>query len=286
MSNETGPKISSLGIQDVQSLLPTRKLNGHKGEHGKLLIISGDEGYGGAGILVSEAAIKTGAGLVKLLTREAHISASLARNPEVIVCGGENAQNLEMHFPWAEAFICGPGMFQNYWSEQMLYKLLTFTQERSQPILLDAGALRLLSIEPFKQLPLPQNLVITPHPSEAADLLGITTAEVQLDRLKATIDLHKIYGGTVVLKGQGTIIFNGDTSHLCSVGGPELAVAGSGDVLSGIIGSLLSQGLTPKEAAISGVAIHSAAGKQFTEHSGRIGLAASELIPYARNLLN
>ena len=168
----------------------------------------------------------------------------------------------------------------------MLYKLLTFTQGQSQPILLDAGALRLLSIEPFKQIPLPQNLVITPHPGEAADLLGITTAEVQSDRLKATKDLHKIYGGTVVLKGQGTIIFNGDTCHLCSVGGPELAVAGSGDVLSGIIGSLLSQGLTPAEAAISGVAIHSNAGKQFIQTAGRIGLAASELISYARNLLN
>jgi ADP-dependent NAD(P)H-hydrate dehydratase / NAD(P)H-hydrate epimerase len=286
MSNETGSSVKPLSIHDVQSLLPTKKLDGHKGQHGKLLIVAGDEGYGGAGILVSEAAIKTGTGLVKLLTREAYVSAALARNPEVMVYGGENAQNLEMHFPWAEVFLCGPGMFQNYWSEQLLYKLLIFTKEENLPILLDAGALRLLSMEPFKQMSLPQNLIITPHPGEAANLLGTTPAVVQANRLKAAKDLHMIFGGTVVLKGHGTIIFDGNTCHLCSVGGPELAVAGSGDVLSGIIGSLLSQGLTPGEAAISGVAIHSNAGKQFAQHTGTIGLAASELISYARNLLN
>ena len=112
MSNETGSSVKPLSIHDVQSLLPTRKLDGHKAQHGKLLIVAGDEGYGGAGILVSEAAIKTGTGLVKLLTREAYISAALARNPEVMVCGGENAQNLEMHFPGQRFFSVGQECFK------------------------------------------------------------------------------------------------------------------------------------------------------------------------------
>ena len=92
--------------------------------------------------------------------------------------------------------------------------------------------------------------------------------------------------GIIVLKGNGTIICDGDTSYLCSVGGPELGVAGSGDVLSGLIGSLLSQGLKPLDAAIAGVALHSGAGNQFTKNTGVIGLAASELIPLIRDLLN
>jgi NAD(P)H-hydrate epimerase len=177
-------------------------------------------------------------------------------------------------------------MFHNYWSEQMLYKLIEYAQQNAVPTLLDAGALRLLEIEAFAQLTLPENLIMTPHPGEAAGLLNISVKEVQADRLKAAKDLHLKFGGIVVLKGHGTIIYDGNTPYLCSVGGPELGIAGSGDVLSGLIGSLVSQGLEPMDAAIAGVALHSGAGNQFTKNTGVIGLAASELIPLIRDLLN
>ena len=286
MKNDIEPIAEILTVQNIRSLLPKRKKDAHKGSHGKLLIVAGDEGYGGAGTLTSETAMKTGTGLVKLLTRERYVAPNLARNPEIMVLGGDNAQDLESQFPWADIFVCGPGMFQNYWSEQLLYKLIEYAQLNHIPTLLDAGALRLLSMEVFAELALPENLIITPHPGEAASLLNMSVAEVQEDRLQAAKDLHSKFGGTVVLKGHGAVIYDGHTCHICLVGGPELAVAGSGDVLSGLIGSLLSQGLKPKDAAISGVALHSAAGHQFTQNTGMIGLAASELVPLIRNLLN
>ena len=286
MEDKIKPIANTLTINDVQSLFPKRAQDSHKGNHGKLLIIAGDEGYGGAGTLASETAVKTGSGLVKLLTRECYVASNLARNPEIIVCGGDNAQDLESHFPWADVFVCGPGMFHNYWSEQLLYKLIEYAQKYAVPTLLDAGALRLLEMEAFAQLILPKNLIITPHPGEAAGLLNISVNEVQADRLKAAKDLHIKFGGTIVLKGYGTIIYDGDNTYLCSVGGPELGVPGSGDVLSGLIGSLVSQGLKPMDAAVAGVALHSGAGNQFTKNIGVIGLAASELVPLIRNLLN
>jgi hydroxyethylthiazole kinase-like uncharacterized protein yjeF len=286
MDENVSPTVKELSFEDIKSNIPKRKENSHKGDHGKLLIIAGDEGYGGAGTLVSETAIKTGAGLVKLLTRECYVASALARNPEVMVFGGDNAQDLESHFSWAEVFVCGPGMFHNYWSEQMLYKLIEYAQQNAVPTLLDAGALRLLEIEAFAQLTLPENLIMTPHPGEAAGLLNISVKEVQADRLKAAKDLHLKFGGIVVLKGHGTIIYDGNTPYLCSVGGPELGIAGSGDVLSGLIGSLVSQGLEPMDAAIAGVALHSGAGNQFTKNTGVIGLTASEIIPLIRDLLN
>ena len=154
------------------------------------------------------------------------------------------------------------------------------------PTLLDAGALRLLTKEPFTKMALPKDIILTPHPGEASSLLGITTEKIQKNRLKAVKDLHIKFGGIIVLKGHGTVIHDGKESYLCSSGGPELAVAGSGDILSGVIGSLMAQGLQPKDAAIAGVALHANAGDFFAKEMGNIGLAASELIPHIRNALN
>jgi len=286
MNKIVKPTVHEFSYKDIKSKLPVRIKDAHKGNHGKLLIVAGDEGYGGAGILTSEAALKTGTGLVKLLTRKSHVSPSLAKNPEVMVCGSDNAQDLEQNFLWPNVFVCGPGMFENYWSEQLLYKLITYAKKNRIPTLLDAGALRLLTKEPFTKMALPKDIILTPHPGEASSLLGITTEQIQKNRLKAVKDLHIKFGGIIVLKGHGTVIHDGKESYLCSSGGPELAVAGSGDILSGVIGSLMVQGLQPKDAAIAGVALHANAGDFFAKEMGNIGLAASELIPHIRNALN
>lgn len=286
MNKIVKPTVHEFSYKDIKSKLPVRIKDAHKGNHGKLLVVAGDEGYGGAGILTSEAALKTGTGLVKLLTRKSHVSPSLAKNPEVMVCGADNAQDLEQNFLWPNVFVCGPGMFENYWSEQLLYKLITYAKKNRIPTLLDAGALRLLTKEPFTKMALPKDIILTPHPGEASSLLGITTEKIQKNRLKAVKDLHIKFGGIIVLKGHGTVIHDGKESYLCSSGGPELAVAGSGDILSGVIGSLMAQGLQPKDAAIAGVALHANAGDFFAKEMGNIGLAASELIPHIRNALN
>ena len=129
-------------------------------------------------------------------------------------------------------------------------------------------------------------MVLTPHPGEASEMLNITVKEIQKNRIQSAKALQKKYGCIIVLKGNGTIICNNKDIYLCSYGGPELAVAGSGDILSGVIGSLIAQGLTPFEAAKTGVVIHALAGEEFANDVGRIGLAAGELIPYVRKFLN
>ena len=286
MNKNVKPAAKEFTFADIKIHIPERKEDAHKGDHGKLLVIAGDEGFGGAGILSSEAGLKTGAGLVKLLTRKSHASSSLARNPEVMVTGTDNAQDLEENLNWPDVVIAGPGMFENYWSEQILYKLLTSNLKDRIPTLLDAGALRLLTHDAFSTIKLHDQIVLTPHPGEAAEMLGTTVKEIQKDRMKSAKELQKKYGGIIVLKGHGTIICDDEDIYLCSSGGSELAVAGSGDVLSGLIGSLIAQGLTPINAAIAGVGIHAQAGAKFANKIGKIGLAAGELIAYIRRLLN
>lgn len=138
----------------------------------------------------------------------------------------------------------------------------------------------------FTKIKLHEQTVLTPHPGEAAEMLKITTEEIQNNRVKSAKELQKKYGCIIVLKGHGTIICNKQNAYLCSSGGPELAVAGSGDILSGVIGSLIAQGLTPWDAAITGVGIHAQAGEAFAKDVGKIGLAASEIIAYIRTQLN
>ena len=286
MNKNVSPAVNEFSFEDIKKNIPKRMKNAHKGDHGKLLVIAGDDGFGGAGILSSECGLKTGAGLVRLLTRKSHVSASLAKNPEVMVSGADNAQDLEANLEWPDAVVAGPGLFENYWSEQMLYKLLASLTLNETPALLDAGALRLLTREIFSKITLHGQTVLTPHPGEAAEMLATTVKEIQRNRIKSAKELQKKYGCIIVLKGNGTIVCNKNDTYLCSSGGPELAVAGSGDVLSGVIGSLIAQGLAPIDAAITGVGIHARAGEEFTKDVGKIGLAASELIPYLRKFLN
>jgi len=286
MNKNVSPTVKEISYEDIKRHLPKRRENSHKGDHGKLLIIAGDEGYGGAGIMSSESGLKTGAGLVKLLTRKSHVTASLSRNPEIMVSGADNAQDIEANLEWPDAVVAGPGMFLNYWSEQILYKLLFTIADKGTYALLDAGALRLLSLKAFSKINLHSDMVLTPHPGEAAEMLKVTTKEIQKNRIKSAKALQKKYGCIIVLKGSGTIICNENDIYLCSSGGPELAVAGSGDILSGVIGSLIAQGLAPFEAAKTGVVIHALAGEEFANNVGKIGLAAGELIPYIRKFLN
>ena len=286
MNKNVSPTVKEISYEDIKRHLPKRRENSHKGDHGKLLIIAGDEGYGGAGIMSSESGLKTGAGLVKLLTRKSHVTASLSRNPEIMVSGADNAQDIEANLEWPDAVVAGPGMFLNYWSEQILYKLLFTIANKGTYALLDAGALRLLSMKAFSKIKLRSDMVLTPHPGEAAEMLKVTTKEIQKNRIESAKALQEKYGCIIVLKGSGTIICNENDIYLCSSGGPELAVAGSGDILSGVIGSLIAQGLAPFEAAKTGVVIHALAGEEFANNVGKIGLAASELIPYLRKFLN
>ena len=185
------------------------------------------------------------------------------------------------------AFAAGPGMGTAKTAEQLLREVL----DAGAPLVLDADALNLIAASKTLQARLPKRnapTVLTPHPAEAARLLGCAAAAVQSDRVKAALELAGRYQALVVLKGNGSIIANPDgTWQVNTSGNPGMASAGMGDVLTGMIAALLAQGAETRVATAAAVWLHGAAGDALArEGKGPIGISASEVIDAARRLLN
>ncbi|KTC25607.1 carbohydrate kinase [Pseudomonas marginalis ICMP 9505] len=271
-------------ISDVQPLLhghlpqlAARSPGAHKGQFGHLLVIGGDRGVGGAALLSAESALRSGAGMVSLATRPEHVPAALTRFPEVMSVGISSANQVMGLLEKISVIVIGPGLGAAAWGKS----LLSVAANAKLPQVWDADALNQLATGSFT---LPANSVITPHPGEAARLLGITTAEVQADRLKAARALSHKFNAVAILKGAGSLIASplGSVSR-CDQGHPAMATAGLGDVLAGLVGALLAQGMPAYDASCLAVWLHATAGdRQGT--FGR-GLAASDLIPAIRQLL-
>ena len=267
----------SLGIR-----LPQRNKNAHKGSHGKVLVIAGSEGMGGAGILASEASLYCGSGLVTLFTHKSNVEASLVRNPEIMALGIQNRIESPDNI---NVFLIGPGFTNDKWSE-IAYECLS-TNTKNAYLIFDAGALYFLS-EP-KKINVSKGAILTPHPGEAAKLLNTAIENIQANRESSAKKIAIKYDAeAVILKGHNTVVYikNTDKTFLCKDGGPELASAGTGDVLAGILSALLAQGLSIKDACLLAVAVHSKAGINFKEEVGEIGLNASALIMLSRKMLN
>jgi len=257
--------------------LAARAPTSHKGRFGHVLLIGGDRGLGGAILLSAQSALRSGAGMVSVATRSEHVAAALARTPEAMVLGTSSANQLMALLQKVSVLVVGPGLGQAAWGRS----LLSAAANAPLPQVWDADALNLLA---EARVSLPQGCVITPHPGEAARLLGIGTADVQADRPAAALALSKKYTAVVVLKGAGSLIAHPDGRlALCHQGHPAMATAGLGDVLAGLLGALLAQGMAPFDAACLAVWLHANAGEQ-QGISGR-GLAASDLIPAIRQLL-
>ncbi|MBV4486394.1 NAD(P)H-hydrate dehydratase [Pseudomonas sp. SWRI153] len=257
--------------------LATRSPTSHKGRFGHVLLIGGDHGFGGAILLSTETALRSGAGMVSLTTRPEHVPAALTRVPEAMALGASSANQLMGLLEKVSVLVVGPGLGQASWGRA----LLSAAANAALPQVWDADALNLLA-SGFVQLP--KDCVITPHPGEAARLLQISTAEVQADRPAAALALSKKYSTVVVLKGAGSLIAHPDGRlALCHQGHPAMATAGLGDVLAGLVGALLAQGMDAFDAACLAVWLHANAGAQQGKF-GR-GLAASDLIPAIRQLL-
>jgi NAD(P)H-hydrate epimerase len=265
--------------KNLRGLIKPRARHAHKGEAGRVLIVGGQPGMPGAPRLAGEAAYRAGAGLVKVATHTAHAAAISAACPELIAHGvsqglhvGECAHN-------ANAIAVGPGLGLDTWGRELA--LATF--ELDVPRVVDADGLRHLAAQPRKSA----NWVLTPHPGEAAALLDIACEDVQHDRVRVARAIAKRYGGVCVLKGSGTIVTDGSDAPvwLCDRGGPALATAGTGDVLTGILAALLAQGLTPLDAARLGVWLHASAG-DCVAAQGERGMLASDLLLPLRNLVN
>ncbi|HWD32703.1 MAG TPA: NAD(P)H-hydrate dehydratase [Pseudomonas sp.] len=257
--------------------LAPRQLAAQKGDFGHVLVVGGDRGTGGAVMLSAEAALRCGAGLVSLATRSEQVPAALARLPEVMSLGVHSANQLITPIERASVVVVGPGLGQAAWGRS----LLSAVTSARMPQVWDADALNLLARAP---LALAAGSIITPHPGEAARLLGISTEAVQADRAGAARKLARKYAVICVLKGAGTLVADpAGQLALCTRGHPAMAGAGLGDVLSGVLGALLAQGMSSWDAARLGVWLHACAGERLGVQ-GR-GLAASDLVPAIRHLL-
>ncbi|GAB3275145.1 NAD(P)H-hydrate dehydratase [Parahaliea aestuarii] len=279
---------------DLYSLLaqwPARKPDAHKGDCGRVVVVGGDDGMGGAILLAAEAALRCGAGLVSAATRERHVSALLARCPEAMARGVRGGQDLAPMLAAVDAIALGPGLGQSSWSEQLFQAACdqaacdqAACEAQDKTLVVDADGLNLLAGGAGGVRFPRQDWVLTPHPGEAARLLGTDTAAIQADRFAAVQALQARYGGVVVLKGKGSLICDGRHLLLSDYGNPGMASGGMGDVLSGVIAALLAQGLAPLDAAALGVCLHGAAADS-AAGAGQRGLLASDLLAPMRELL-
>jgi NAD(P)H-hydrate epimerase len=255
----------------IARLLPPRRRSAHKGNHGHVLVIGGGPGMGGAVRLAGEAALRVGAGLVTVATCTANVAAINAARPELMCHGVDTAEALERLMLRADVIAIGPGLGTDGWARTLLAKALTW----QGPLLLDADALNLLAQQPSRR----GDWILTPHPGEAARLLGISTQEVQQDRLRAARDLTERYGGTVVLKGANSVVLEaGELPWLCDRGNPGMGTAGMGDVLTGVVAGIAAQATDSKAAARVGVLVHAQAGDLAAANFGERGLLASDVI--------
>lgn len=271
--------------EDLGECLPPRSKSSHKGRFGHLLVVGGDHGMGGAALLASEAAMRSGAGLVTLATRSEHVRASLSRCPEIMVKGVDSSAQLQPLLDKVDVIVVGPGLGQNAWAEQMLLTAL----EAGKPMVLDADALNLMvSKNLFSKFELKQRnkWLCTPHPGEAARLLGETVNDIEQDRFDAVERLQTVCGGTVVLKGAGSLVSAGDASYLCSAGNPGMSVGGMGDVLSGICGAFMAQKMSPENAARIAVYVHATAADYIAQSQGEVGMLASDLFLTIPKVIN
>ncbi len=268
-----------IAASEVRALLRPRARDAHKGDHGHVLVVGGDQGMGGATLLAAESALRSGAGWVSLATRAEHLSASLARCPEVMVRAVLTPLDLQPMLARADVVLLGPGLGQGDWGRQLLLAVLA----SGKPLVLDADALNLIAGE---VLSLPTDTILTPHPGEAARLLGTTTALVEHDRIAAVRNLQTRYSGIAVLKGAGTLICDAMHVEICDRGNPGMASAGMGDVLAGIVAALRAQGLSAFDAARAGVFVHASAGDLAAGKQGERGLVARDLMAQLAPVLN
>ncbi|MEX3021925.1 bifunctional ADP-dependent NAD(P)H-hydrate dehydratase/NAD(P)H-hydrate epimerase [Kluyvera sp. STS39-E] len=274
--HETG--IQRLDASQLAQWFAPRRPTSHKGDHGRLVVVGGDHGTAGAIRMAGEAALRAGAGLVKVLTRVENVAPILTARPELMAYE-LTPQSLAESLQWADAVVIGPGLGQTGWGQQALRDVSNFRK----PALWDADALNLLAINADKR----HNRVITPHPGEAARLLDCTIAEIENDRLLSAQRLVQRYGGVVVLKGAGTIVAaESGVMSIIDAGNAGMASGGMGDVLSGIIGALLGQALSPYDAACAGCIAHGAAADELAARYGTRGMLATDLFSTLRRVVN
>jgi NAD(P)H-hydrate epimerase len=273
------PSARLIEPQGYGHLLQRRSRTAHKGDFGHVLVIGGEYGYAGAACLCAQAAARAGAGLVTVATRPAHAAVLSMARSELMAAGVDRAEDLEPLLTRATVAAIGPGLGQSSWSREMLTRVAT----AGLPMVADADALNLLARDPIRR----DDWILTPHPGEAARLLGCTASDIQKDRFAAARQLYIKYGGTIILKGSGTIVTDrAGRQYICPDGNPGMASGGMGDVLTGLIAGFVAQGIDHDEAAKMGVSIHARAADREAAAQGERGMLAADLLPGIRQLIN
>lgn len=267
-------KVTGLGVLSLQRSdlkLPPRKPSSHKGNYGHVLIIGGNRGMGGAPLLAGEACLRSGAGLVSVLTHPDYAASLLARRPELMVRGTPDGTLPPELVDRAEVVAVGPGLGVDEWAQNLLQGVIA----TDLPLVVDADALNLLAAS---KVTLPRASIVTPHPGEAARLLGKTISDIEQNRLDAAKSLSTLTQSVGVLKGAGSLIAqNGELKALCDIAEPALSTAGSGDVLTGVIAGVYAQLTDPLQAACLGVYLHARAGQQAREQADGRAVIASDI---------
>jgi len=269
------PRTSLLERGEVGRLLPPRPRDAHKGTFGHVLVVGGSRGKTGAALLAAEGAARAGAGLTTLAVPAALQAAFEGRVREVMTAALPEPGEIGSLLAGRAAVVCGPGLGVTDETRAVVAEVVRRTPA---PLVLDADGLNIVAgTGLLRERAGPT--VVTPHPGEMARLLGCETAEVQADRLAAARRVARGEGVVVVLKGARTVIAAPDGEAAISpAGNPGMASGGTGDVLAGIVGGLLGQGLAPFDAAILGVLAHGAAGDRVAARQGEVGLLAGDLL--------
>lgn len=263
-----------------------RPASSHKGHFGRVLIIGGNISMPGAVMLAGQAALRSGTGLVKILTHSENVVSIQANCPELMVHGMSDktvdVAYLGSLLDWADSIAIGPGLGTDNWGSSLLQVTLkNLINSPEKPLIIDADALNLL---PDNNGLKHHNTVITPHPGEAARLLDATIEQIEKNRYDSVRKLQAYYDATVILKGAGTLIGDHSEISVCPYGNAGMATAGMGDCLTGIAASLIAQRYPTALATKIAVCLHAKAADLAAEE-GKTGMIASDILPFIRQIL-
>ncbi|NPA44233.1 MAG: NAD(P)H-hydrate dehydratase [Chlorobi bacterium] len=278
------PKLYISELRDFTYLTKHTSKDTHKGTFGHVGIIGGRRGKLGASVLAGYSALKSGAGLVTILTDEKGYESISSYYPELMFKIAENPYSkneIEDFVKDKQSIIIGPGLGLDSIARSSV-KFLAECYKGS--VVFDADIFRLFSVNDFEKLGFEEKSVLTPHPGEMAHFCSISTKDLQLDRLKYVKEIAKQLNTVCVLKGRGSLICNkGEITFYNPTGSPAISTAGSGDVLTGIIGALLAQGFSLSESAQAGVYLHGLAGDLAEKEVGRAFVSATTIVDYLKN---
>ena len=280
-------KTQNLTHSQVLSILPDRDPYAHKGDFGKILLLCGSRGYTGAAALAARGALRSGAGLVYLGVPESIYAIEAMKLDEPVVFPLPDAEGklseaavapiLEL-LPNMDAVLVGPGLGVSHGTLAIVKSVL---EQADCPVVLDADGINLIATHKDLLRGRTGSTILTPHEGEFRRLAGKICEDRIKDAAATALDLNVI----MVLKGHETVITDGNSCYINSTGNPGMAVGGSGDVLAGMITSLLGQGIKPLEAAACGVWLHGAAGDICAETIGQYGMLPSDMLEVLPRLM-